>query len=120
MAKKSKPIRREFVLMNKNTPFQYQEAYKSLRTNLNFMAMGKACKKLIFTSAIPGEGKSSVALNLAVSLAETGSRVLVIDDIECMGIDKNDSFKPKLRNNRRCVVGKCFSHSVRGKGRTDV
>ena len=79
MAKKSKPIRREFVLMNKNTPFQYQEAYKSLRTNLNFMAMGKACKKLIFTSAIPGEGKSSVALNLAVSLAETGSRVLVID-----------------------------------------
>lgn len=47
MAKKSKPIRREFVLMNKNTPFQYQEAYKSLRTNLNFMAMGKACKKLM-------------------------------------------------------------------------
>lgn len=46
MAKKSKPIRREFVLMNKNTPFQYQEAYKSLRTNLNFMAMGKACKSL--------------------------------------------------------------------------
>ena len=42
------------------------------------------------------------------------------NDIECMGIDKNDSFKPKLRNNRRCVVGKCFSHSVRGKGRTDV
>ena len=79
MAKKSKPTRREFVLMNKNAPFQYQEAYKSLRTNLNFMAMGKACKKLIFTSAIPGEGKSSVALNLAVSLAETGSRVLVID-----------------------------------------
>ena len=71
MAKKSKPTRREFVLMNKNAPFQYQEAYKSLRTNLNFMAMGKACKKLIFTSAIPGEGKSSVALNLAVSLAET-------------------------------------------------
>ena len=66
MAKKSKPTRREFVLMNKNAPFQYQEAYKSLRTNLNFMAMGKACKKLIFTSAIPGEGKSSVALNLAV------------------------------------------------------
>ena len=54
MAKKSKPTRREFVLMNKNAPFQYQEAYKSLRTNLNFMAMGKACKKLIFTSAIPG------------------------------------------------------------------
>ena len=39
MAKKSKPTRREFVLMNKNAPFQYQEAYKSLRTNLNFLVI---------------------------------------------------------------------------------
>ena len=42
------------------------------------------------------------------------------NDIKRMGIDKDDSFKPKFRNNRRCVVGKCFSHGVRGKGRTDV
>lgn len=65
--------------MGKDTPFQYQEAFKSLRTNLKFLAVGKACKKIIMTSAIPGEGKSSVAINLAVSLAETGSRVLLVD-----------------------------------------
>ena len=67
-ASKRKPGRK-FLLVGKDTPFQYQEAFKSLRTNLKFLAVGKACKKMILTSAIPGEGKSSVAINLAVSLA---------------------------------------------------
>ena len=53
----------------------------------------------------------------AIRLVE-GRHVVVM--IKRMGIDKDDSFKPKFRNNRRCVVGKCFSHGVRGKGRTDV
>ena len=70
---------RKFLLVGKDAPFQYQEAFKSLRTNLKFLAVGKACKKMILTSAIPGEGKSSVAINLAVSLAEAGSRVLLVD-----------------------------------------
>ena len=77
--KKEKHIARKFLLVGKDTPFQYQEAFKSLRTNLKFLAMGKTCKKIIMTSAIPGEGKSSVSINLAVSLADTGSRVLLID-----------------------------------------
>lgn len=77
--KKNKRSERRFTLVGPDTPFQYQEAFKSLRTNLKFLAMGKTCKKIIMTSAIPGEGKSSVAVNLAVSLAETGSRVLLMD-----------------------------------------
>ena len=79
MVKKSRPRKRNFVLVNKNTPFQYQEAYKSLRTNLKFLSMGQSCKKIVLTSAIPGEGKSSVAINLAVSLAEAGNRVILVD-----------------------------------------
>lgn len=79
MAKKQKNPSRKFMLVGMNTPFQYQEAFKSLRTNLKFLAIGKSCKKIIMTSAIPGEGKSSVAINLAVSLAEVGSRVLLMD-----------------------------------------
>ena len=77
--KKEKHIARKFLLVGKDTPFQYQEAFKSLRTNLKFVAMGKSCKKIIMTGAIPGEGKTSVAINLAVSLADTGSKVLLID-----------------------------------------
>ena len=66
------------MLVGKDTPFQYQEAFKSLRTNLKFLAMGKSCKKIIMTSAIPGEGKSSVSINLAVSLAEAGSNAFTM------------------------------------------
>ncbi len=72
-------INRKFQIISKNAPFQYQEAYKSLRTNLKFVSLNGDYKKIIITSAIPGDGKSSVAVNLAVSMAETGSRVLLID-----------------------------------------
>lgn len=72
-------INRKFQIISKNAPFQYQEAYKSLRTNLRFVSLNGDYKKIIITSAIPGDGKSSVAVNLAVSMAETGSKVLLID-----------------------------------------
>ena len=66
-------------LLTNNTPFAYAEAYKTLRTNLSFASISKQYKKLIITSAIPGEGKSTVAANLATTLAESGAKVLLID-----------------------------------------
>lgn len=59
--------------------FQYQEAVKSLRTNLQFVALEKECKKIVVTSSIPGEGKSTLSVNLSISLAEAGHKVLLID-----------------------------------------
>ena len=79
MLKKKKHSERKFLLVGNDTPFSYNEAFKSLRTNLKFLAMGKSCKKIILTSAIPAEGKSSVCINLATSLVEGGSRVLMVD-----------------------------------------
>lgn len=73
-------------------------------------------RQLIANGVRSGDIPTSILLCQAVVVMACADT----NDIECMGIDKNDSFKPKLRNNRRCVVGKCFSHSVRGKGRTDV
>ena len=49
--KKKKPGRR-FLLVGKDAPFQYQEAFKSLRTNLKFVALDKACKKIIITLSL--------------------------------------------------------------------
>lgn len=53
------------------------EAYKSLRTNLQFCGEDK--KVIAITSCTTNEGKSSVTMNLAVSLAEAGKNVLLID-----------------------------------------
>lgn len=57
--------------------YSSEEAYKTLRTNLQFCGRDK--KVIAFTSCTPNEGKSNVTLNLAVSLAEAGNRVLLID-----------------------------------------
>ena len=66
-------------LLTNDVPFAYKEAYKALRTNLSFASISKQYKKLIITSSIPGEGKSTVAINLAYSLAESDAKVLLID-----------------------------------------
>lgn len=66
-------------LLDGSQPFAYTEAYKSLRTNLRFMTMGGELKKIVVTSAVPGEGKTTVSINLAKTLADTGAKVLLID-----------------------------------------
>jgi capsular exopolysaccharide synthesis family protein len=53
------------------------EAYKYLRTNIMFCGIG--VKALCVTSCVPNEGKSDVSFNLAVSLAESGKKVVFID-----------------------------------------
>ena len=55
------------------------EAFRSLRTSLHFSAINREKKILIVTSTFPGEGKSTIAANLAITLSQTGARVLVID-----------------------------------------
>ena len=57
--------------------FFMQEAYKTLRTNLQFC--GKDIQVIAITSCHENEGKTTISLNLARSLAELGKRVLVID-----------------------------------------
>jgi len=66
-------------LLIKNSNFAIREAYKNLRTNLRFCLQGEGCKRICVTSAMPGEGKSITFLNLAISIAEAGQKVLLID-----------------------------------------
>jgi len=55
------------------------EAYRTLRTNLIFSQSVQALRTIVVTSASPGEGKTTTAANLAVSFAQHGLRVLLVD-----------------------------------------
>jgi capsular exopolysaccharide synthesis family protein len=55
------------------------EAIRRLRTNLQFTAVGDRPRSIVITSSIPSEGKSTTSLNLAVALADAGSRVILVD-----------------------------------------
>ena len=73
-------LRRVNSLLSDETDFIVNEAYKTARTNVMFaLSSEKGCKKIIVTSASPGEGKTTTCLNLAIAFAQTESKVLVID-----------------------------------------
>jgi polysaccharide biosynthesis transport protein len=55
------------------------EAYRMLQANLKFTSFDRKVKTIVITSAVPGEGKSEVAANLAATLAQSGKKVLLID-----------------------------------------
>ncbi|MEV1241454.1 polysaccharide biosynthesis tyrosine autokinase [Nonomuraea sp. NPDC049750] len=55
------------------------EAFRSLRTNLQFIGVDRQPKSLVITSCLPNEGKSSTSSNLAITLAQAGWRVLLVD-----------------------------------------
>ncbi|WP_182902010.1 polysaccharide biosynthesis tyrosine autokinase [Microbispora sp. H10830] len=55
------------------------EAFRSLRTNLQFIGVDRQPKSLVVTSCLPGEGKSSTSANLAITMAQAGWRVVLVD-----------------------------------------
>ncbi len=59
--------------------FAVRESLRMLRTNLQFMNVDDPPRKIVVTSALPGEGKSTVAANLAGALADSGQHVVLID-----------------------------------------
>ena len=70
---------RKYILTSKSG-FYLREAYKTMRTNVNFaLTDTEGCKVVLVTSAMQSEGKSLTALNLAISLAQTDQKVLIVD-----------------------------------------
>src|SRR5512145_2645227 len=55
------------------------EAYRSLRTSIQFAGLDHKCRSIVVTSSSPGEGKSTTVANFGVVLAQTGSRVCLVD-----------------------------------------
>lgn len=108
-------IQRRHIL-NKGSSFYVQEAYKTLRTNISFSLSSEGCKKFCITSGLAGEGKSITILNLAISFAETGKRVLLIDaDLRRPSLAKLlvEKASPGLSN---VLAGQCKEDEAIRKG----
>ncbi len=66
-------------LTDKNVPFSVVESYKSIRTNISFALSTDDKKIFAVSSANPSEGKSTTSANIAIAMAESGKKVLLID-----------------------------------------
>lgn len=72
------------------------EGFRTIRTNLQFVNVDNPPRAIVITSAIPGEGKTTSAINLAIAMAQSGQRVLLVEaDLrkpkigEYLGIDSS-------------------------------
>lgn len=67
------------LIVQKDPKSPVSEVFRTLGTNIQFMNANKKLKTLLITSTFPGEGKSWVASNLAVTFAQAGNKVILID-----------------------------------------
>jgi capsular exopolysaccharide synthesis family protein len=65
--------------IERNSSSRTAEAYRQLRTNLQFLNVDEPPKVIMISSAVPSEGKTTVAVNLALTLAEAGRSVTLIE-----------------------------------------
>ena len=70
---------RKELIAQKDPKSPVSEVFRTLRTNIQFMNAKGKLKTLLVTSTLPGEGKSWVASNLAVTFAQAGKNVILID-----------------------------------------
>jgi capsular exopolysaccharide synthesis family protein len=105
------------LLVPESTPISVRErncpggeAYRALCSGILLSSLDNPPKVLVVTSALPGEGKSTVSCNLATALAQGGRRVLLVDaDLRCSSIDRHlgISKEPGLSNMFTTELTKC-------------
>ena len=67
-------------ILSGDSDFNTVETYKSIRTNIMFsMPKKDKGKVIVITSSSPGEGKTTTCINLAITFAQTGAKVILVD-----------------------------------------
>lgn len=113
-------------ILNKDSDFNVVEKYKAMRTNIMFSLTKKDHgRAIVITSSTPGEGKTTTVINLAITFAQTGAKVILVDcDLRksrihrYLNIDKKDgvsnilcgfttldkAIKKNVRDNLDCLT----------------
>lgn len=88
------------------------EAYRGIRTSVLFSSAEKPPQVLLISSAAPQEGKTSTALNLAITMAQSGGKVILLDgDMRKPSLHKVFGF-PKEKGLSSVLVGNCLFQDV--------
>ena len=85
------------------------EAYRSLRSNIEYSSFDDEYRVIVVTSSVPGEGKSTTAGNLAIALEQSGNKVLLVDcDMRKPSIHKKFKISNEAGTAELLLRKKCF------------
>ena len=69
-------------IVNADTPFAITESFRTFYTNVLYLPIADKCRKIAITSAVSGEGKSYISVNLAITLATSSDKKVLLLDLD--------------------------------------
>ncbi|MBQ1186435.1 MAG: CpsD/CapB family tyrosine-protein kinase [Clostridia bacterium] len=95
-----------FEVLSDKTPFTYLEAFKTFRTNVEFVSSLENHKAIMLVSSLSGEGKTTASINLAIALAQNGKKVVLCDcDLRRPKVQRYLRIKAASQNGVSTVLG---------------